>query len=565
VWKYDIPSALWTKLTSRNTPVLNKTTATTLSADTNGITAAVCVGNTIHGTLPDGSFASFNVTTSNWTIPVQPPASLIKSSAFTLNDGKAYFVGGDHLLEGSGFTNATYIYNPGTGWMRGPPYPHVINAAGAIGVADRGFVFGGYGLTFDSGQGLYNDVEVLQSGATAWLTPTIPLPMDAREFMCFAAWKNVIPEKNCSCSLAPRAHHRNNQLVMWGGSDPFNQAIHDNQGIWLFSLQSQLWTVTPPLKVATNAQAPSIAAVTTCSVVGSVLYIWVTGTPNQNSPFGLLHKLDLEALTWISGPTINLAAAPVISTSSVAATATPSFAAIATGASSVTASQPSTASYSLSAAKIAGIASAIVLVALATIFLILFLRQRADKAQLLHGSKIEHAIAPTPETFVDIAKVNEFAPSPATTGNVPVASAPPADAPPAYEDGEIPRLTYRGLCDFQPRSNEECGVRFGDEIIIRALSTSGWVRVDNITTGTSGLAPLAAIDVGKDFHARIGLMPVPAIDIDIVINSHNVGPSHYPLPSVIDVGKHSGAGSSSYPPPSLIDVGGAGHSFYPLP
>ncbi|RKO86606.1 hypothetical protein BDK51DRAFT_26406 [Blyttiomyces helicus] len=87
-----------------------------------------------------------------------------------------------------------------------------------------------------------------------------------------------------------------------------------------------------------------------------------------------------------------------------------------------------------------------------------------------------------------------------------------ADSPSAY-DGEIaappPRIdlslrgtpvVYRGLCNFQPRSQDEIGIKLGDENVVRSAFGDGWAQIDNLTMGTSGLAPLSAIGVGRDFH-----------------------------------------------------------------
>ncbi|RKO82843.1 hypothetical protein BDK51DRAFT_38491, partial [Blyttiomyces helicus] len=86
--------------------------------------------------------------------------------------------------------------------------------------------------------------------------------------------------------------------------------------------------------------------------------------------------------------------------------------------------------------------------------------------------------------------------------DVPPAYVNKAPAPPRCplvpEENPAPK-TYRALCGYDPRRHDEIALSLGDEIIVRSQLPDGWANIDNLTTGTSGVAPLSAIDSGKDF------------------------------------------------------------------
>ncbi|RKO89091.1 hypothetical protein BDK51DRAFT_29208 [Blyttiomyces helicus] len=170
-------------------------------------------------------------------------------------------------------------------WSAGPDYLYRITLAGGAAIENVGYVFGGYGVSLGGAGQFVNDVQVWQSGA--WRAFTASSPPKGKQNPCFAAW--------------------NDRLVLWGGGNGDTigaNLLFDQQNIWLLSPAPRTWSVLP-LTPGPDAQAPSISSPVTCTLVGSVLYIWASGNPLLTSvSYGLLHKLVLQALQWISGPNL---------------------------------------------------------------------------------------------------------------------------------------------------------------------------------------------------------------------------------------------------------------------
>ncbi|RKO93157.1 hypothetical protein BDK51DRAFT_42102 [Blyttiomyces helicus] len=59
---------------------------------------------------------------------------------------------------------------------------------------------------------------------------------------------------------------------------------------------------------------------------------------------------------------------------------------------------------------------------------------------------------------------------------------------------------YRGLCSYEPRASNKVALKLGDEIVLKQAFGNGWVLVSNLSTRRDGIAPISAIDVGKDFQ-----------------------------------------------------------------
>ncbi|RKO89137.1 hypothetical protein BDK51DRAFT_44268, partial [Blyttiomyces helicus] len=238
IWRYDTLTAQWTKLVP-STPPTHNTTAHQTPIST-------CVGGTIYGTLPDGTFSFYDLISNAWTTLAQPLAPL---STATISSA------GGVVLDGVG-----YVYG---GYQGDDVY---LGALAALG---------------------HNGGSVVANGTAAGSSSPLP-----REKMCMAAW--------------------NGSILVWGGDDARNVALNQisDSGIWV-STTGGAWSELPML-VATGAVAPPEPAIATCTVVGSVLYIWATSTrPGTfiTTPYGLLHKLNLATMTWISGPSLDPAPA----------------------------------------------------------------------------------------------------------------------------------------------------------------------------------------------------------------------------------------------------------------
>ncbi|RKO87408.1 hypothetical protein BDK51DRAFT_25976, partial [Blyttiomyces helicus] len=419
IWRYETLTAIWSQLVPRTPPTYN-------IAKPNQPLVTACVGSTIYGTLPDGTFASYDLNANVWTPLAQPTTTLRGSATYALVNSTIRAVGARSVFQYLASGSCAY-----------PP----ITSAGGVVVAGVGYVYGGFagGL-----QGMLKTLgldgwSVVADGKAAG-SPSL------RECMYLAEW--------------------NGKIILWGGTNQVDLTDNtlSNSGIWFFAAGS--WR-EQPLQGATGAAAPTLYSALTCSMVASVLYIWSSGSQNT----GLLHRLDLQALTWISGP--NRDPPPGILTPSVTPTATPSVAA--------------NSSSTPSAAVIAGSAAgAALLVALAVIITLLFLRHR--RCSVVPGGELPTGTRKLPpETIIF------FAPQFRGTARGP-----------ARQDSiqeDTPRSkVYRGLCGFQTRARDEVAVKLGDEIVIRSKLADGWAIIDNLTMGTSGLAPLSAIDVGKDFQ-----------------------------------------------------------------
>ncbi|RKO88934.1 hypothetical protein BDK51DRAFT_52152 [Blyttiomyces helicus] len=449
VWRYDTPTALWTRLAPQtgSTPLDEPSRAANIPG------VASCIGSTIYATLPDNTFASFDVTTNVWNTSLRQPSQLISRAAtFVLNN--TFWAVASPVRN-----NVTLAFDPGLNtWSEEPPYPFVFESAGGATVGGVGYVFGGE--TPDHGiDPTAAPFEALESGANQWTslnTGSGPRP-PGRKFICLAPWKE--------------------KLVLWGGSnapstihntlvEPYAWSFHTPTGTWLEHL----------LQVAPAAQAPTPALFvkSTCVVVGSALYMWVSGK-NPTPPYGLLHKVELHNYTWISGQNID-----------PAVTAPPSTLA---------------GSASSSAGVVAGWAVGAMVLTLVVALMGLFVRRRCcngpAKARSASTQEIPALVEIAPTSSVATAATGPFShdPPPVYIGDN---DAVPPRSDQVVDDGPAMKV-YRALCGFQPRADDEVTVKLGDEIVVIAKLAHGWARIENLTTGTSGLAPISAIDVGKDF------------------------------------------------------------------
>ncbi|RKO87550.1 hypothetical protein BDK51DRAFT_34767 [Blyttiomyces helicus] len=435
VWRYEIPSAEWSLLPPVSPPFYDPEPSAS-----NCSTVAICIGSTIFGSLPDGTFASFDTSSRKWTLLAQLDTPLSGSTAFSLN-GNAYFVG--YWAQWVATSASTQVYNPtSNAWTMGPDYPHTINAAGSA-------VIGDVALQADSW-------DVVPEGLK---NPA------GREYPCLAAW--------------------NETLVLWGG---YNQAkIYTDRnmsdpGIWTFASGS--WAVHPS-NLAPDALAPTQTILPTCSVVGSVMYIWTSFNQTTGTiPYGLLHKLNLTDMTWISGPNIR--------TSMSYGTAT------AAASSSRSGSQSSRSALFVAVAIGGSIIVAVVVVTQ------LAIRYRSESK--------------TRSTQQSAASPPQIGAATVSTRTLPAADARDSSVAPMY-DGDIEAVpqradaivdvkpspkVYRALSGFKPRLSDEAGLKLGDQIVIESVQAGGWAMILNLTTMESGLAPLAAIDAGKDFSRGSG-------------------------------------------------------------
>ncbi|RKO84331.1 hypothetical protein BDK51DRAFT_33381 [Blyttiomyces helicus] len=243
IWEYHTQTALWNKIIPQIGPRYNT------SNNLYGPSVAACLKSTIYGTLPDGTFASYNLTASVWTTLAKPPKPLRCSAIYAVGNDTIHAVGG--VLDSGARSDATQVFHPVSNTWSQIVFPRPITAAGAIAVGGVEYVYGGS----DQSQLLGNldaltpvgSWSVVENGTAAGSPP-------ARENMCFEAW--------------------NNTLVLWGGQ--YSPTILSESGIWLFNVTKGSpggWS-DQPLQLAPGATAPNLTNPITCTVVGSVLHIW---------------------------------------------------------------------------------------------------------------------------------------------------------------------------------------------------------------------------------------------------------------------------------------------------
>ncbi|RKO89571.1 hypothetical protein BDK51DRAFT_42143 [Blyttiomyces helicus] len=139
VWRYHIPTSKWTQLATTQ-PSYDTNLAESLSDGY--VTAALCLNNTIYGTLPDGSFTQFFLNTQRERTPRRVghrPARAAALDPLTVGTLRPRRLALLHSPD------TTTIYHPDSNtWGNDPEYDPKVRSAAAASTGDAGYVFGGF-------------------------------------------------------------------------------------------------------------------------------------------------------------------------------------------------------------------------------------------------------------------------------------------------------------------------------------------------------------------------------------------------------------------------------------
>ncbi|RKO83060.1 hypothetical protein BDK51DRAFT_34291, partial [Blyttiomyces helicus] len=133
IWRYDTLTASWTSLPPTNLPAYRNTSYL-------GAPAATCVGTTIYGTLPDGTFASYDLLAHSWKPLAQQATPMEGTALFALANGTILSVGKFNPINGTGagrVSSAVEVFNwSSNSWSSGPAYLGPVTQAAGVAIGD---------------------------------------------------------------------------------------------------------------------------------------------------------------------------------------------------------------------------------------------------------------------------------------------------------------------------------------------------------------------------------------------------------------------------------------------